>query len=83
MLAKGGVLSSGSAIVGEAGAELLSMRNGQAVVQPLTNNYTTNNYSSASNQPLSINVTMPDGTVLARAMYNPFQDIATLRGGKV
>lgn len=36
MLAKGGVLSSGSAIVGEAGAELLSMVNGRAVVTPLT-----------------------------------------------
>ena len=36
MLAKGGVLSSGSAIVGEAGAELLTMQNGKAMVQPLT-----------------------------------------------
>lgn len=43
MLANGGVLSSGSAIVGERGAELLSLVNGQAVVRPLTNNTTTNN----------------------------------------
>lgn len=35
-LAKGGVLSSGSAIVAEAGPELLSMVNGKAVVTPLT-----------------------------------------------
>ena len=41
-LAKGGVVSSGSAIVGEAGAELLTVSNGQATVTPLTNN-TTNN----------------------------------------
>lgn len=34
-LAKGGIVSNGSAIVGEAGAELLSVRNGQAMVQPL------------------------------------------------
>ena len=39
-LAKGGILSSGSAIVGEAGAELLTMMNGKAVVQPLTKQYT-------------------------------------------
>lgn len=46
-LAKGGILESGSAIVGEAGAELLTMVNGKAVVQPLTNN--TNNYAGATN----------------------------------
>jgi hypothetical protein len=46
-LAKGGILSEGSAIVGEAGPELLTMSNGRAVVQPLTNN--TNNYSGATN----------------------------------
>ena len=46
-LAKGGILSQGSAIVGEAGAELLTMSNGRAVVQPLTNN--TNNYAGATN----------------------------------
>lgn len=42
-LAKGGILSSGSAVVGEAGPELLTMSQGRAVVQPLTNNNTTNN----------------------------------------
>ena len=36
MMASGGVLSSGSAIVGEAGPELLTMAGGRAVVQPLT-----------------------------------------------
>lgn len=34
-LAKGGVLSRGSAVVGEAGPELLTMTGGKAVVQPL------------------------------------------------
>lgn len=34
-LAKGGVLKSGSAVVGEAGAEILTMTNSGAVVQPL------------------------------------------------
>ena len=36
-LAKGGILSEGSAIVGEAGPELLTMMGKQAVVRPLTN----------------------------------------------
>ena len=48
MLAKGGVLSQGSAIVGEAGAELLTMVGGKAVVQPLTKN-TNNNYAGSTN----------------------------------
>lgn len=34
-LANGGILTSGAAIVGEAGPELLSVSNGQAMVQPL------------------------------------------------
>lgn len=36
-LAKGGTLLQGSAVVGEAGAELLTMYNGRAIVQPLGN----------------------------------------------
>lgn len=36
MLANGGVLTEGSAIVGERGAELLTMSQGRAIVQPLT-----------------------------------------------
>ena len=52
-LAKGGILSHGSAVVGEAGPELLTMSNGRAVVQPLTNNHTTNN---ANYGGLTINV---------------------------
>ena len=52
-LAKGGVLSRGSAVVGEAGPELLTMSAGRAVVQPLTNN-TTNN--SATYGKVTINV---------------------------
>ncbi len=35
MLASGGVLTSGSAIVGEAGAELLTVSGGEAMVEPL------------------------------------------------
>lgn len=35
-MADGGVLERGSAVVGEAGPELLTMVGGRAVVQPLT-----------------------------------------------
>lgn len=52
MLAEGGILSSGSAIVGEAGAELLTVMNGKAVVQPLT----TNNTSSVVSGDTIVNV---------------------------
>lgn len=41
-LAKGGILSQGSAVVGEAGPELLTMMGNRAIVQPLTNQTTTN-----------------------------------------
>lgn len=43
MLAKGGTLYSGDAIVGEAGPELLTVSGGKAIVRPLTNSSTTNN----------------------------------------
>lgn len=49
LLAKGGVVSEGgSAIVGEAGAEYLSVANGKATVQPLSNTNITNNYTSGA-----------------------------------
>ena len=41
-MASGGVLSNGSAIVGERGAELLTMNGGVATLTPITNNNTTN-----------------------------------------
>lgn len=52
-LAKGGILSRGSAVVGEAGPELLTMSAGRAVVQPLTNNTTNHSTSYGS---VTINV---------------------------
>ena len=51
-LAKGGVLTQGSAIVGEAGPELLTMSGNRAIVQPLTNQTTSNQYLGG----LTINV---------------------------
>ena len=48
-LAKGGIVAKGSAIVGEAGPELLTVANGRTVVQPLTNNSSnTANYGGVT-----------------------------------
>ena len=41
LLASGGILTQGTAVVGEAGAELLTVSNGQAMVQPLSGNNST------------------------------------------
>ena len=57
LLAEGGVLNSGSAIVGEAGAELLTVGNGAATVQPLTNNYSTVNNYQQGTPNISVNFT--------------------------
>lgn len=43
MLAKGGIVSSGTAIVGEAGPEILTVSGNQAIVQPLTGSATAGN----------------------------------------
>lgn len=44
-LAKGGILYDGTAVVGEAGPEILTVDNGHAVVQPL-NSSTSTNYNN-------------------------------------
>lgn len=58
-MASGGVLSNGSAIVGERGAELLTMNGGVATLTPITNNNTTNlggiNLSVYGSQGQSVN----------------------------
>lgn len=53
-LAKGGILTKGSAVVGEAGPELLTLAGGQAVVQPLTNQQTTNNNTNLGGITLNV-----------------------------
>lgn len=47
-LAKGGILSEGSAVVGENGPEILTMTGRGAMVQPLTNNTTNRNYGGVT-----------------------------------
>lgn len=46
MLASGGEVLQGSAIVGEAGPELLTVANGRTIVQPLGSSSTTNHNST-------------------------------------
>lgn len=79
-LAEGGVVSAGSAVVGEAGAELLTMKNGQAHVQPLaTTTNTYNTYNNTSRQPVQINLVL-DGMVAAKALYDPLKAVGVQRG---
>lgn len=79
MMANGGVLMSGSAIVGEAGPELLTQAGGRSIVQPLTNNYTTTNYNTSS-QPLQVNIQL-DRETMARALVTPMGHQMALAGG--
>lgn len=79
MMASGGVLSSGSAIVGEAGAELLSMSNGKATVQPLTSNTTINNISNVPTSPIELVVKL-DSAIVARELFDANKWEGTRRG---
>ena len=57
--ANGGALTSGSAVVGEAGAELLSVNNGRATVRPLSGSAAAavNNRSVGGTQSVTIEFT--------------------------
>ena len=76
-LAKGGVLSSGSAIVGEAGPELLTMAGGRAHVMPLNGNErggitiemnnTFNGYDNAAGEAAARNLVQAVNRALGRA----------------
>ena len=80
LLAEGGTLNSGSAIVGEAGAELLTMKNGAAQVQPLTTTSNTyNTYNNTSRHPVQINLVL-DGMIAAKALYDPLRAVGVQRG---
>lgn len=80
LLAEGGILSRGSAIVGEQGPEILTMNNGAAEVRPLQQ--TTNTYNTINNtsqRPVQVELVC-DGMTLARALYKPMQDVAKQYG---
>lgn len=80
MLANGGVVTSGSAIVGEAGAELLSVANGKAYVQPLNQNAITSGIVNGltpfmNNNQIIVVQSVLDGKVVAESIYNPFKTL--------
>lgn len=65
LLAKGGIVRSGSAIVGEAGPELMTVLGNRTIVQPLTSRYrSASGGSNAGNTPvpnININVYAAEG----------------------
>jgi hypothetical protein len=80
-LAKGGTVLSGSAIVGEAGPELLTVGPGGTKVQPLTNSSTNDTYLGG----LTLNIYGAAGqseNELANIIMEKIQS-ATLRKGAV
>lgn len=75
LLAQGGDMYRGSAIVGDAGPEVLTMKNGHAEVRPLsqtTNTYNT--YNNTSQRPLDITLDI-DAMKLARILYEPMKQV--------
>ena len=90
-LANGGILSRGSAIVGEAGPELLTLTDGKAMVQPLSGNAPSltgvegllNGISDklSGGQPITIVVqSVLDGRVIGEAAYDYSMQRARARG---
>ncbi len=80
MLANGGIVRSGSAIVGEAGPELLTVTGGGTVVQPLTSSTTTNNSTNLGG--VNINVYGAPGQdvhELAGILMDEFQHQCDMR----
>lgn len=77
LLAKGGILTSGSAIVGDAGPELLTVAGGKAIVQPLTGgssaglnitmNNTFNGYNRAAGEAAARDLVLTINRALGRA----------------
>lgn len=61
LLAKGGIVRSGSAIVGEAGPELMTVLGNRTVVQPLSSGRSIPSGSSYAGSPISINVYAAEG----------------------
>jgi hypothetical protein len=72
MLANGGSIVDGDAIVGEAGAELLKVRNGKTTVTPLTNQDKQQGKTS-NNKPVEI-VFVMDKHEFARYMVDPMSE---------
>lgn len=88
MLASGGTITGGSAIVGERGAELLTLNGQSATVTPLTANVDTSGIErvlsglNTGGAPINLSLNI-DGKAFARATYNSQAYEATRRGGRL
>lgn len=82
-LAQGGIVTRGSAIVGEAGPELLTVAGGRTIVQPLTGSRSTTNSTNYGGVTLNVyGAPGQDEHVLARIVMEEMQ-AAALRKGAV
>lgn len=80
-LAKGGILYNGSAVVGEAGPELLTMDQGRAVVQPLTGQTSTSYSNNFGGITLNVyGAPGQDVDELADAVADRFEAIVRQKG---
>lgn len=78
LLAKGGIVKRGSAIVGEAGPELMTVLGNRTIVQPLPGRYSTigGSQSAQPMRPIEINVYGAEGqdeNVLAEIVMRKIQ----------
>jgi phage-related protein len=80
MLANGGSLVDGDAIVGEAGAELLRVRNGKTTVTPLTNSEKQQG-NAAQRKIIEIPLNF-DGRELARLIVDPISEELAWKNNK-
>ena len=82
-LAQGGIVTRGSAIVGEAGPELLTVAGGRTIVQPLTGSRSTTNSTNYGGVTLNVyGAPGQDEHALARIVMEEMQ-AATQRKGAV
>ena len=80
MLAQGGILESGSAIVGENAPEILTVNQGRAIVTPL--NSQRNDPALATQPPINITVqSVLDGRIIGESVYN-YDNAQTRRFGR-
>ena len=82
LLAAGGILANGSAIVGEAGPELLTNVGGKSVVQPLTANVDTGALAAAVNsRPVQVVIQYTGSLAALGEILAPQINISNARMG--
>ena len=82
LLANGGILMNGSAIVGEAGPELLTNVGGRSIVQPLTANVDTGALAAAMNErPVQVVINYTGNLAALGELLAPQINISNQRVG--